>query len=95
MTKKAKNNPNIKHNAETGKYKRPNHPDFWDTTECKKNKLTGVRQNRMAMQWEFWILGNLERTVSFLAVSIDKDALTKAHAEVFHMIPDDPKLFVR
>jgi len=87
MTKKAIHTPIVKHNAETGKSKRPNHPDFWDTSECKKNKLTGIRQNTMAMQWEFWILGNLEKTVTFQAVALDPLALTKAHCEVFFMDP--------
>lgn len=78
----------------TGKEKRPDHPDFRTTEEHKKAKLTGVRKNEMALQWEFWILGNIERTVSFDAVMKDKNALTKVHAELFgfHM---PPKEFMR
>lgn len=91
---KKRTTPIIRHNAETGNFKRPNHPDFWNTDECKKGKLTGIRQNRQLAQWEFWILGNLEKTVSFLATSIDKNALTRAHVELFHMDPP-PGLFDR
>ena len=94
MSKKAKNNPNIKHNAKTESFKRPNHPDFWNTEECKKNKLTGVRCNRMALRWEFWILGEMAKEVTFQAVALDSKALVKAHVELFAMQPD-PTIFDR
>jgi hypothetical protein len=81
--------PLVKRNAATERMKRPDHPDFWTTEECKKNKLTGIRNNPNLSQWEFWILGNLEKTVSFLAVSIDPNALTKAHVELFKLNPPD------
>ena len=84
--------PLIKHNAKTENIKRPNHPDFMDSSELKKIKFTGVRPNQMALQWEFWILGNVEKTVSFVNVKNDKFALTRAHVELFHMTPD-PNLF--
>ena len=69
-------------------FKRPNHPDFMTSSELKKIEFTGIRQNNIALQWEFWILGNVERTVSFQAVKNDPLALTKAHMEVFHMAAD-------
>lgn len=71
----------------TESFKRPNHSDFWDTSECKKNKLTGIRKNDMVLQWEFWILGNIEKTVSFQEVANDPQALNKAHCELFAMNP--------
>ena len=86
MTKR-RTTPIVHHNAETGKSKRPDHPDFWDTAECKANKLTGIRRNVMVMQWEFWILGNCERTVSFAVAQADKNALTKVHVELFCLEP--------
>lgn len=73
---------------QTENFKRPNHPDFWTTEECKKNKLSGIRQNKMMLQWEFWILGEVVRTVHFREVAADPYALTKAHLEVFHMVPE-------
>lgn len=78
----------------TEKYKRPDHPDFWTSDECKKNQFSGIRQNNIALRWEFWILGNMEKTVSFEEVAKDEFALTKAHVELFHMTPD-PELFKR
>lgn len=90
----AKNNPLFDRKAPTGKSKRPDHQDFWTTEECKQKKLTGIRQNNIAMQWEFWILGRVERTVSFAVVKKDPLALTRAHVDLFAMVPD-PKLFQR
>lgn len=86
--------PLVKANAKTESFKRPNHPDFWDSSECKKNKFTGIRQNNIALQWEFWILGNLERTAAFADVAKDKFLLTKIHVELFQMTPE-PNVFAR
>lgn len=87
MTKKAKDTPIFNPKAPTESFKRPAHVDFMTTEEHKKNKTTGIRQNTNALQWEFWILGEIVKTVSFLEVSMDKHALSKAHAEVFFMGP--------
>lgn len=87
MTKQAKNTPTFDVNAKTEGFKRPAHVDFMTTEEHKKNKTTGVRQNQNALQWEFWILGEMVRAVSFQEVQRDRHALTKAHYEVFFMGP--------
>ena len=64
-------------------FKRPNHVDFKTTEEHKRNKTTGVRKNDMTMTYEFWILGEIVHRVDFKTVALDKDALAKAHLEVF------------
>ena len=81
-------------NFKTESFKRPDHQDFWTSSECKQHKLSGVRQNKIALQWEFWILGELVRTVSFADTAKDPLALTKAHVDVFCMTPE-PTLFKR
>ena len=81
-------------NFKTESFKRPDHPDFWTSSECKTNKFSGVRRNTIALQWEFWILGDMVRTVSFQAVANDPFALTKAHVDIFCMVPDQ-SLFKR
>jgi hypothetical protein len=48
----------------------------------------------MGLQWEFWILGELEKIVTYQEVQLDQYALTKAHVELFHMAPDH-KIFKR
>jgi hypothetical protein len=78
----------------TESFKRPNHPDFMDANELKKIEFTGIRQNNLGLQWEFWILGSIEKTVTFQAVALDPLALTKAHMEIFHMAAD-PNSFKR
>lgn len=96
MTKRGRVTPIIESpgNTKTESFKRPDHPDFWTTEELKKKEFSGVRQNNIALQWEFWILGNMERAVSFEAVAKDKYILTKTHCDVFYMTPD-PMLFKR
>lgn len=80
--------------TKTEKFKRPDHPDFMTSEELKKKKFTGIRHNTIALRWEFWILGDMVRSVAFEAVAKDKYALTKAHIEIFHMTPD-PAVFKR
>jgi hypothetical protein len=88
-TRNARDNPNFNRKAPTGSFKRPNHNDFRTTDEHKKNKTTGVRKNDMALQWEFWILGEIKKTVSFKEVQADPQALKKAHMELFAFNMDE------
>lgn len=88
----AKNNPNFKTNAETGLSKRPDHPDFMVDSELRKIEFSGVRPNPSRQMWEFWILGKIEKEVTFLRANLDPYALTQAHCELFGLIPD-PELF--
>jgi hypothetical protein len=81
-------------NSKTEKFKRPNHPDFMTADELKKKEFSGVRHNTIGLRWEFWILGEIIKTVSFQEVAQDKFALTKAHTEVFYMLPEKD-VFVR
>ena len=64
-------------------YKRPNHDDFRTTTELKAAQFSGMRANTITSTYELWVVGVVEREVSFLAVAADPLALTKAHAEFF------------
>ena len=83
-----------KRNAKTENFKRPDHPDFRTAEEHKKAKFTGIRRNSIALRWEFWILGNIEKVVSFQELALNPKALNQAHVEVFKMQPD-PDLFKR
>lgn len=76
-------------NTKTESFKRPDHPDFKTSDELKKMEWTGIRQNNIILAWEFWILGRVERSVSFQEVKNDPKALNKAHVEIFHMMPDE------
>lgn len=86
--KKAKNTPVFDRRAATGIQKRPDHGDFKTSAEHAAAKFTGIRQNTMVMEWEFWILGEIVKKVHFSAVKKDPLALTKAHIEVFHLSPE-------
>lgn len=64
-------------------FKRPNHPDFKTSSELKQAKFTGLRENNMALEYEFWVLGEIRKTVKFIDAQKDPMALQKAHMEVF------------
>lgn len=78
--------------GKTEEFKRPNHPDFMVSSELKTLEWTGLRSNEVAMQWEFWILGEIRRTVTFAAVKNDPSLLGKAHVELFAIIPGSDAL---
>lgn len=81
-------------NIKTESFKRPDHPDFWDIKQLRDNEFSGVRKNDIGLQWEFWILGEMVRTVSYEETAKDQFALTRAHCDVFYMTPE-PGLFKR
>lgn len=87
--KDAKNKPMFKTNAETGLSKRPQHPDFMVSSELKRIEFSGVRPNNERQIWEFWILGKIEKEVGYLTVHLDPSALSRAHVELFGLIPDE------
>ena len=70
---------------ESEQFKRPNHPDFMTSSELKKAEWSGVRQNELSREWEFWIVGEIVKRVHEDAVIADPQALTKAHMEIFGM----------
>lgn len=94
MSEKKKSTIIFDPKAKTEKFRRPDHPDFRTAEEHKKAKFTGIRRNEIGLQWEFWILGDLVKVVSFQEVAGDPYALTKAHVDLFAMTPD-PQLFKR
>lgn len=71
--------------AKTEEFKRPDHPDFMDSSELKAIEFTGVRLNKLAAQYEFWIVGKVVRTVTEQELRRNPDALNLAHQEVFRM----------
>lgn len=72
---------------ESEEFKRPNHPDFMTSSELKKAEWSGVRQNELSREWEFWIVGEIVRRVHEDVVIKDPHALTRAHMEIFGMVP--------
>lgn len=79
----AKLNP-ILHNllrVTTDDFKRPNHPDFMTTAELKAFNFTGLRENKLASQFELWIVGEVVNTVSFEETMKDPFAVAKMQAD--------------
>lgn len=81
----AKLNP-ILHNlaqVKTEEFKRPDHPDFFTSAELKTSKYSGMRDNRIAMCYEIWVVGEMVKNVSYADVVKDQFAVTKAIREYF------------
>lgn len=64
-------------------FKRPNHSDFQVSSELKAKEFTGIRHNSITNQAEIWVLGNLEKTVSYEEVQLNPLAINQAMEEVF------------
>lgn len=64
-------------------FKRPNHPDFMDTSELKKEKFSGIRSNSITEDTECWIEGEVVISSSKLARSINPNDFEEKYAEYF------------
>lgn len=85
LQRAAKLNP-ILHNlskAASGEDKRPDHPDFLTTSELKKKEWSGLRLNSLIDTYEFWVAGEIKKTIGVMAVKADYMALERAHVELF------------
>lgn len=69
--------------AETESFKRPDHPDFALTSELIKQEFSGTRVYQLTGDFEFWILGEIVKTLKKEDVERDPSILYKAHNEIF------------
>lgn len=75
-------------------FKRPDHPDFWDSKELAANRWSGFRHNSLTNHAELWVDGVLKASISPEAVRLDPLAMNKAYEEIFclpHVLPDTPE----
>jgi len=64
--------------------KRPDHPDFMDYFELKKEGWSGIRHNQISNDIEIWIDGEIKRSISERERFYDSDlVLANALREVF------------
>jgi len=75
----------IKHNAKTESFKRSAHADFATSAELKQREFTGVRNNSITNEIEFWILGNLEKKVSVTLASTNPNFIQETFTDLFAM----------
>jgi hypothetical protein len=73
-------------------FKRPNHPDFMTSGELKAASFSGMRVNSVSGDMELWVLGEIRKTVSTVAVSLDPQAINKAMEEVFALNEVQPDI---
>lgn len=85
LTPNKKLNP-ILHNLSksvTEELKRSNHADFATTSELKAKKFSGIRHNSIAMNYEFWIEGDVKCQVSEASVVMDATMLERTYKDLF------------
>ena len=64
-------------------FKRPDHPDFMDSSELRKMEFSGVRYNKIGNCMELWVLGEVVKSVSDTEIKFNPNALNDAYAEHF------------
>lgn len=80
-------------------FKRPDHPDFMDSSELKKAKWSGLRHNSLTDEAEIWVLGEVVERVSQQQVMLNPLAINEAFEKAFalgEVMPDtlDAKLYI-
>lgn len=73
----------FKHNAPTESFRRSDHNDFATSAELKDRAFTGVRDNSVTGNLEFWILGNIEKEVTATAATLNPDWQQEVFQELF------------
>ena len=74
-------------------FKRPNHPDFMDSTELRKMHFSGMRTNSITEDFEVWVNGYCVTAVPKQTVALDPLAINKAMQDAFdlhNVMPDSP-----
>lgn len=64
-------------------FKRPDHPDFMDSSELRKLEFSGVRANKLTQQMELWVLGEVVKTLSMIEANLHPEKWEALYAEVF------------
>lgn len=52
-------------------------------SKLQEQKFSGIRANELWLRFEIWILGRLEKSVSYQEIFLNTNALEKAYCEVF------------
>jgi hypothetical protein len=65
--------------------KRPDHPDFMDSSELRKMEFSGVRHNSIGNCMEIWILGEVTDSVSDTEIKFNPKAFTTVYENRFNL----------
>lgn len=71
--------------AKTEHYQRSNHNDFALASELKERKFSGWRVNKLSMENELWVDGEIKARVTAAQEAMDPMACVKAQMEVFKL----------
>lgn len=79
---------NVRANAETEEFKRPDHADFATREELAARKFNGQRINGINKDWELWLHGRVVKVVPESTYCTNPEAIPLAYASVFEMHED-------
>lgn len=65
--------------------KRPDHPDFMDSSELKKMEFSGVRHNQIGNCMEIWILGAVVDSISVLQMRQHPGMFERMYEDRFNL----------
>lgn len=64
----------------------------YSRADARKDKFSGIRQDRILENMEIWILGVLRKEITAEEVAINPKAVVEAYADVLGLHPDQVKL---
>lgn len=64
----------------------------YSRADARKDKFSGIRQDRILENMEIWILGVMRKEITAAEVAINPKAVVEAYAEVLGLHPDQIKL---
>lgn len=68
--------------------KRPDHPDFMDHSELKKERFSGLRANALSSELEVWLDGEIKKTISAEQIAKHGDAAIAVAIEDVFLLTD-------
>jgi hypothetical protein len=76
-------NKKVSRERQSGEFKRPDHFDFKDSNELKKEEWSGIRKNSLNDYIEVWVLGEKKKDISPQMLTLNPRALQDAMQELF------------
>ena len=64
-------------------FKRSDHPDFKDSSELKKERWNGIRNNSLSGDLECWVEGAVVFSSTPMELSLDANNFQKKYGEYF------------
>ena len=68
---------------EIDNFKRPDHPDFMDSSELRKIHFSGIRHNSISDEMEIWVVGVRKFSMPTMEYKFNTDKWDTEYANIF------------